>query len=174
MAKNNKNHKKNDGYKMISIIAGISLIVIALGTFWAYSFSTNMVRHELSAQRIYFPEAGSPNFSAEEYPGLQKYAGLQLVDGRQAKAYANEYIGHHLEKIAGGKTYAEVSSESMKNPTDEKLQAQKQQLFMGETLRGLLLNAYAFWTIGQLLLVVSMACLVFGGIILSTAVRSRL
>src|SRR3989344_7540192 len=163
MAKSNKNG--NNNIKIITAIAVLLLALIAVGTWWAYSYSTQMVRDELTAQKIFFPAKGSPALPASEYPGLQQYAGQQVDDGVKAKAYANEYIGNHLKKIADGKTYAEVSSEAMKNPKDEKLAGQKQQPFMGETLRGLLLNAYAFWTIGKLLQVVSVVSII-GAVIL--------
>jgi len=39
----------------------------------------------------------------------------------------------------------------MKDPTNQKLQAEKATLFQGETLRGLLLSAgYSYWTMGML------------------------
>ena len=39
-------------------------------------------------------------------------------------------------------------------------------MFQGTTLRGLLLEAYAFWTFGQIALCASMACFVLAGIML--------
>ncbi|HEX8931157.1 MAG TPA: hypothetical protein VGA45_19770, partial [Actinomycetota bacterium] len=44
--------------------------------------------------------------------------------------------------------------------------AQVQTLFRGETLRGLLLNAYAFWKIGQIALIAAVASLVLAGVML--------
>lgn len=131
----------------------VMLVLLAAGAIaWrGYTFATDQVRTELSAQKIYFPAKGSPALSPQEFPDLQKYAGQQVDNGDKAKAYANGYIGRHLEKVAGGKTYAEVSAEAMKNPSDQKLQGQKQTLFQGETLRGLLLSAgYSYWTMGML------------------------
>jgi len=150
-----------------------ALLALGVGTWWAYSYSANMVKTELVAQKIYFPEKGSESFKADEYPDLQKYAGQQVDNGVKARAYANGYIGRHLEKIANGKTYAEVSSEAQKNPEDKKLAGQKQTLFMGETLRGLLLNAYAFGTIAKLLQAVSIACFIasFGLLVLTFRLR---
>lgn len=133
--------------------AVIALVLLAAGAIaWkGYDFATSQVKTELSSQNIYFPPAGSPALDPKVYPDLQKYAGQKVDDGEKAKAYANGYIGRHLEKIAGGKTYAEISSEAMKDPENEKLQAQKQSLFQGETLRGLLLSAgYSYWTMGML------------------------
>src|SRR5438034_3690403 len=73
-----------------------------------------------------------------------------MTNGAQAEAYANHFIAVHLKEVAGGKTYSEVSTLSRLNPEDATLQGQVQTLFRGETLRGLLLNAYAFWKLGQI------------------------
>ncbi|MGN6688715.1 MAG: hypothetical protein ACTHK1_14400, partial [Actinomycetales bacterium] len=81
---------------------------------------------------------------------LEQYAGQQLTTGAQAKAYADHFIAVHIEAMTGGKTYAQLSSEAMKNPTDQKLQGLVSTVFKGETLRGLLLNAYAFDTMGTI------------------------
>ncbi len=43
----------------------------------------------------------------------------------------------------------------MAAPTDTALAGEVQSLFRGETLRGMLLNAYAFWQIGQIVLIAS-------------------
>jgi len=138
----------------IFVMLGVVVMVVLLvagGIAWkGYQFSTNQVKTELSAQKIYFPPKGSPALDPDEFPGLQKYAGQLVDNGDKAKAYANEFIGKHLEKVAGGKTYSEVSAAAMANPADTKLQAQKATLFQGETLRGLLLgNGYAYWTMGM-------------------------
>lgn len=134
----------------LMLISGIACFVIGCLFFWVYRFVTNIVKSELSAQKIYFPEQGSPEFDSTVYPDLQQYAG-QLVDNpKKARAYADGFIGRHLKKIANGKTYAELNVASMKNPVDKKLQQQKQVLFQGEALRGLLLmGGYGFGTIGR-------------------------
>lgn len=133
--------------------AVVMVVLLAAGVIaWkGYTFAADQVRTELAAQNITFPEKGSPNFSPEEYPDLQKYAGQKVDDGEKAKAYANGYIGRHLEHIADGKTYSEVSALAQQDPSNQELQTQKQTLFQGETLRGLLLSAgYSYWTMGQL------------------------
>ena len=138
-------------FVLLGVVAIAVLLVIGGLAWWGYDFATTTVKSELSAQKIYFPEKGSPALDPAKYPGLQQYAGQLVDNGPKAKAYANEYIGKHLEGIAGGKTYAEVSTEALKDPTNTKLQAQKASLFQGETLRGLLLgDGYAYWTFGQL------------------------
>ncbi len=136
---------------LLGVVACL-LLLVGAGIAWkAYDFATTQVETGLGAQNIFFPEKGDPKFSPETYPTLQKYAGQRVDDGEKAKLYANDYIGAHLKNIAGGKTYAEVSTAAMQDPTNQVLQAQKQTLFQGETLRGLLLTAgYSFWTMGIL------------------------
>jgi hypothetical protein len=146
----------------VFILLGVAASVVLLGASVAgwigYRFATTEVRTELAAQKIFFPPKGSPALDPKEFPGLQKYAGQQVDTGPKAKAYANEFIAKHLEKIANGKTYSEVSALAMQDPTNQKLQQQKATLFQGETLRGLLLgDGYAYWTFGMLALYASIA-----------------
>lgn len=134
--------------------------------FWANSFSHNMVGDQLSAQQIFFPQAGSKALPASEFPDLQQYGGQQVVNGDQAKAYADGFIGRHLQGVANGQTYSQVSAAAIANPSDQKLAGQKQTLFMGETLRGLLLNAYGWWQVGQYALYAAIGLVIAAGAVL--------
>jgi hypothetical protein len=132
-----------------------AVLIAAGGLAWyGYHFATNQVRTELSEQKIFFPPKGSPaiaSLPAADQAQVNKYAGQQLVDGTQAKVYANNFIKVHLGEISGGQTYAEVSAAAVKDPANTTLQAQKAALFQGETLRGLLLgDGYSYWTFGML------------------------
>lgn len=127
----------------------IGILVFCAGfLFWGNSFIHNQISTELTNQQIFFPAAGSAGLPAVEMADLQQYGGQQVVNGDQARAYANGFIGRHLQNVAGGLTYSQVSSQAQANPTNVKLAGQVQTLFRGETLRGLLLNAYGWWTIG--------------------------
>jgi hypothetical protein len=167
---------KNDIYANLAMVAAVALLTVGGLAYWAHSFVGNMVQRELAAQKVFFPEKGSASFDASSYPELQKYAG-QIVDTpKKAEAYANGYIGRHLQKVAGGKVYSEVSTESMKNPTDLKLQQQKQTLFQGETLRGILLTSgYGFGTIGEIAGVAALVMVILsaGLIVLSVFLRTK-
>lgn len=138
--------------KLISstaLVLAVVLLAAAGVLFYAYGFIHGQVNNQLAAQKITFPAADSSSITAlseADAKAVSKYAGQQLLTGAQAKVYANNYIGAHLDKVAGGKTYAELSTESLANPSDQKLAGQVQTMFRGETLRGLLLNAYAFDT----------------------------
>lgn len=137
-------------FMYLSVVAAVLLLLIGSLAFWAHTFISDMVKTELTAQKIYFPAAGSPALDPDVYPSLQQYAG-QLVDTpEKAEAYANDYIGQHLTQIADGKVYAEVSAQSQQDPTNQTLQQQKQALFQGETLRAMLLTSgYGFGTMGN-------------------------
>jgi hypothetical protein len=131
------------------LIIAIVLLAASGGLFFTYNFVHTQVNDQLAEQKITFPEADSEQLSAladEDRKMVSKYAGQQLVTGAQAKVFADNYIAAHLEKSGDGMTYSEASTASRANPTDAKLAGQVQTLFRGETLRGLLLNAYAFDT----------------------------
>ncbi|MEU4237086.1 hypothetical protein [Actinoplanes sp. NPDC026619] len=135
-----------------AVLAAGLLIAGGLLT-WGYNFANDTVHDQLAAQQIFFPAKGSDALKSGEIgPYLNKYAGQQLTTGAQAEAYADHFIAIHLKEMAGGKTYAQVSTEAQANPDDTKLAATVQTLFRGETLRGMLLNAYAFWKFGQIAL----------------------
>ena len=142
----------------VFILLGVVTIAVfmAIGglAWWGYHFATNEVKTELSSQKIYFPAKGSPAIAAlpaANQTQMNMYAGQQLVNGAQAKVYANDFIAFHLSEVAGGKTYSQVSTAALADPTNTTLQTQKAVLFQGETLRGLLLgDGYAYWTFGML------------------------
>ena len=84
---------------------------------------------------------------------MTTYAGQQMTTGAQAQTYADHFIAVHLREIGGGKTYSELATASLAQPKNAALAAQVQTVFRGETLRGLLLNAYGFWQMGQIMLI---------------------
>lgn len=134
-------------------------LVIAGGLLtWAHSYVHGQVRDQLAAQKIYFPPKGSDALAPSQIgPYLNKYAGQQLLTGEQAKAYADHFIAVHISEMTGGQTYAQLSAKSLANPKDTKLADEVQTVFRGETLRGLLLNAYAFDTMGRIAFIASIA-----------------
>jgi hypothetical protein len=130
----------------------IGILVFCAGfLFWGNSFIHNQISTELTAQQIYFPAADNKaiaSLPAADAAAMSTYGGQQLTTGAQAQVYANSFIGVHLSEVAGGLTYSQMSAQAMANPTDQKMAGQVATLFKGETLRGLLLNAYGWWTIG--------------------------
>lgn len=131
------------------LIIAVALLAGSGGLFFAYHFVHSQVHDQLAAQRITFPEKGSTAITSLPEPDRDKvaqYAGQQLLTGAQAEVFADHYIAVHLKKIGGGKTYSELSAQAMADPTNTKLADQVSTVFRGETLRGLLLNVYAFDT----------------------------
>jgi len=76
----------------------------------------------------------------------------------------------HLQEIGGGKTYSQLSAEAMAlpkgSPEYTAAEAKVQTVFQGTTLRGLLLEAYAFWQMGQIALFAAIACFVLAALML--------
>jgi hypothetical protein len=58
----------------------------------------------------------------------------------------------HLSQMPYGGVYSKASAAALANPTNAKLQTAVQTIFRGTTLRGLLLEAYAFSEIGTVML----------------------
>jgi hypothetical protein len=148
------------GIAALLLIAGIVLQTNA-------NFANNYVHDQLAAQQITFKTADTLTAEEKAQPGLVQYAGQQLTTGKQAEVYANQFIGLHLESIAGGKTYAQLgdvqadlrakiaTAQKNNDPALTDLQkqltdvsAQRETVFKGESLRGLLLTSYGFSEFG--------------------------
>jgi hypothetical protein len=130
------------------------------------------VQQQLTEQQITFPAANSAalkTLPADDAAAMSVYAGQLMTTGAQAKTYADHFIAVHLKEIGGGKTYSQLSAESLAQPGNAVLKAQVETVFQGTTLRGLLLNAYAFWQMGQIALIASIVAFVAGGIMLILA-----
>ncbi len=153
------------------LLAAAVLLVAGGLLTWAHNFVSHEVTTQLSAQKIFFPEKGNPQLKEKEIgPFISQYAGQQLTTGPQAKAFADHYIAVHLKGIGGGQTYSQLSGKALANPKDEVLAGQVQSMFRGETLRGLLLNAYAFSTMGQIAFIAAIGAFIGAGIFLLLAV----
>jgi hypothetical protein len=150
----------------------VAIVLLAVGglLLWGSTFVTGQVHDQLAAQKIFFPPADSPAVEGPQFADMRQYGGEQLTTGPQAETYANDFIAVHLEEVAGGKTYAEVSSAALADPDNAELQEQAQTLFRGTALQGLLLNAYAFSTVGQIALIASIVSLVGGGVLVFLSV----
>ena len=141
----------------------VATVLVAAGglLMWAHNFVGDQVTTQLTAQQIYFPKAGDEGLKDPKIgPYLNQYAGEQLTTGAQAKAYADHFIAVHIDEMTGGKTYSQLSTESRANPDNEELAGLVATTFKGETLRGLLLNAYAFGQMGQIALYGAIAAFV--------------
>ena len=151
------------------VLAAVLVVAGVLG-LWAHNFVDNQVKTQLSQQQIFFPAAGSAAISDPAIkPWLTPYAGQQMTNGAQAEVYANHFIYVHLQKVGGGLTYAQLSTKAQADPKNTVLAGQVATMFKGETLRGLLLNGYAFWKMGQIAAYAAIAAFVGAGILLLLA-----
>jgi hypothetical protein len=143
-------------FDAITTAAGLALAAILLVAggllMWGHSFVDSQVHSQLAAQKIYFPPAGSPAIKAPEFAAMHQYAGQMMTSGAQAEVYADHFIANHLKEIGGGQTYAQLSAKALAQPKNTALAAQVEEMFRGTALRGMLLNAYAFWKMGEIAL----------------------
>lgn len=151
-----------------AIIVAIVLLMASVGLFYANSFVHGQVKNQLSSEKITFPAKDSAGFTAlpvSDQQAIGNYAGQQVLSGAQAQVFADNYIAVHLTKIGGGKTYSELSTASLADPTNAALAGKVNTVFKGETLRGLLLNAYAFDTMAMVALVAAFSSLFAGAVL---------
>jgi hypothetical protein len=115
-----------------------------------------------------FPSADE--LSGQDRTDLVGFADEQVTTGNEAEAYAS-FINGHLQGIADGATYADLGATSNAAKADlqtaqdngassteiatlqtkvDTINGQRDSLFKGETLRGLLLSSYAWATVGHI------------------------
>jgi hypothetical protein len=143
----------------IGVLMVVVLLVAGGLLTWGHSFASSNVRTQLGQQQITFPTKAAfahakpgTEITPGMIPYLEKYAGQQLTTGAQAAAYANHFIAVHLSEMPYGGIYSKISSAAIAQPNNTKLAALKQTSFTGTTLRGLLLEAYAFSVIASIML----------------------
>ena len=156
-------------------IAGFAvavLLAVAGGLLlWGSTYVHNTVTNQLAAQQIYFPpqaafahpKAGT-EITPNMIPSVSQYAGQQMLTGQQAEAYADHFIAVHITEIGGGKTYSQLSTESIAQPNNVKLAGAVATVFKGETLRSMLLNAYGWWKVSQITYIASLAAFGLAGL----------
>jgi chromate transport protein ChrA len=149
------------------MVLAVLLLVLALVMTSNANFAKGYVKDQLSQQKIAFPTAAILTAEEKQSPCLVRYAGLPLTTGKQAECYANDFIGLHVKAVANGLTYSELgapqadlrtqiaAAQKANDPGLAGLQkqltdvtAQRETLFKGETLRGLLLTSFGFSVFG--------------------------
>jgi hypothetical protein len=143
----------------VGVLMVVVLLVAGGLLVWGHSFVNSNVHSQLARQDITFPSKAAfahpkpgTEITAAMIPSVSKYAGQQLLTGPQAEAYADHFIAIHLSEMPYGGVYAKISAAAIASPTNTSLKTLEQTSFQGTTLRGLLLEAYAFATIGLIML----------------------
>ncbi len=161
----------------LTAIAGFAVAVILLAVggllLWGSTYVHNTVQGQLSSQQIYFPPKAAfahpvagTEITPSMIPSVSQYAGEQMLTGQQAEAYADHFIAVHIAEIGGGKTYSQLSAESIAQPNNAKLAGQVATVFKGETLRSMLLNAYGWWKVSQITYIAAIVAFALGGLTL--------
>src|SRR5271163_573031 len=157
----------------LTVIAGFAvaaMLLVAGGLLtWGSAYVHNTVQGQLSAQQIFFPSKAAfanPKVGTEitpsMIPSVSQYAGQQLLTGQQAEAYADHFIAVHIADMGGGKTYSQLSTESIAQPNNTALATTVNTVFKGETLRSMLLSAYGWWKVSQITYIISLVAFGLG------------
>jgi hypothetical protein len=161
----------------LAVIAGFAVAVILLAAggllIWGSTYVHNTVQGQLAAQQIFFPpkaafataKAGT-EITPSMIPSVSQYAGQQLLTGQQAEAYADHFIAVHITTMSGGKTYSQLSAESLAQPNNTQLAGLVNTVFKGESLRSMLLNAYGWWKVSQIIYIAAIISFALGGLTL--------
>ena len=161
----------------LAVIAGfaVAVILVAAGglLIWGSTYVHNTVQGQLASQQIFFPpkaafataKAGT-EITPSMIPSVSQYAGQQLLTGQQAEAYADHFIAVHITTMSGGKTYSQLSTESLAQPNNAKLAGLVNTVFKGESLRSMLLNAYGWWKVSQITYIAAIISFALGGLTL--------
>jgi len=143
----------------VGVLMVIVLLVAGGLLTWGHSFVNSNVHSQLARQDITFPSKAAfahpkpgSEITAAMIPSVSKYAGQQLLTGPQAEAYADHFIAIHLSEMPYGGVYSKISAAAIASPKNAGLKTLEQTSFQGTTLRGLLLEAYAFATIGLIMM----------------------
>jgi hypothetical protein len=139
----------------------VFLLISAALLNWGATFAEDSVKSQLQNQNISFPPAEAMPEATKAK--LAKWAEMQVTTGEMARDYSDLYIWEHMKAsaiaaVGEPATYSEVSGMYMGlvrgGSTDTEkiaeLGALRESLFMGNTLRGMLLQAYAFGTMGTI------------------------
>lgn len=176
-------------YSTLLKIVGVVLVLVGIGALFGGVFAHNYVTTQLKQENIPMPtQAGIDALANQkDKDALKPFVGQQLTTGAQAQAYANHYIWAHMGaavKAAGlpeGTMYQGVgdkinaqkaelqaqgksADEIAKDSTVTSLTTLRTTLFQGDSLRSMLLTAYAFWLIGTIAQVVGIALIVIGAV----------
>jgi len=157
---------------VLAVTLGIAGGLLTWGS--AYIHNTvihNTVHNQLAAQQIYFPAAAAfthakagTEITPGMIPSISPYAGQQMLTGQQAEAYADHFIAVHIAELGAGKTYSQLSAEAIAQPANTKLAATVATVFKGTTLRSMLLNAYGWWKVSQIMWIAAIITFVLAGL----------
>ena len=151
--------RRNSHSLLAAVSAALAAVLLIAGglLLWGSAYVHNTVQGQLAAQQITFPPAAAfahakagTEITPSMIPSVSQYAGQQLLTGQQAEAYADHFIALHITDMSGGKTYSQLSAESLAQPTNTQLTGLVATVFKGETLRSMLLNAYGWWKVSQI------------------------
>ena len=164
-------------FDRIVVASGLVLVAVLVvaGSLltWGSTYISGQVHNQLAEQQIFFPPASAfahakagTEITPSMIPSVSQYAGEQMLTGAQAETYADHFIAVHLSEMPYGGVYSKASAAAIAAPNNAQIQGEVATIFKGTTLRGLLLNAYAFGTMGEIAGDAALASFLLAGVML--------
>ena len=177
---------KKTVYQVLAQVFGIVLIVVGIGALSGGLYAHNYVTSQLSQEKITMPSGDAitalPQASQK---ALQPFAGKPMTTGTQAQAYANHFIWEHMQaacqnvKDANGNAVPAVPADqctfagvgqaaggATSTAAKTAYNTLRSTIFQGDSLRSMLLTAYAFWLVGSIAFWGAIACFVIGVVLI--------
>jgi len=167
-------------------ILAVAFLALGLVVNNQASFAKNYVSSQLASRHITFTPVSALLPSQKRVACLVQNAGKPLLTGEQAACYANYQIGLDMVMIDNGRNYVQdhyaayllrlkAAQALASDPTSpatqalvkqsEELSQKAEDIFDGETVKGLLLTAYGFSVLGDKGAVAATACFALAGVL---------
>jgi hypothetical protein len=162
-------------FNPVPVFTGLAVVVMILAGVLltaAHSSVSSEVGDLLTAQKIYFPPASSPQVTklpAADATAMTKYAGQLMTNGSQAEIYAEHFLPSQIYAIAGGQSYSQLGAKLTNAGHDRALFVEQADLFREQAIQGQLLNTYWFSQVGQIMLFGAIAAFVGAAVLLILA-----
>lgn len=173
-------------YQVLAQVFGIVLIIVGIGALSGGLYAHSYVTNQLSQEKITMPAGDAITaLPQDSQKALKPFAGKPMTTGPQAQAYANHFIWEHMQsacanvKDAKGNalppvppekcTYAgigEVAGAASDPAAKTAYNTLRNTNFTGDSLRSMLLTAYAFWLVGSIAFWAAIACFVIGVVLI--------
>ena len=142
-------------YSALAKVLAAVLVAVGAAAIVGGKIAHSTVSEQLAQERIDMPSKGGIEAlkDKESKEELRPYIGQRLTTGPQAKAFADHYIRQHMLEASRGKVSADQEA---------KLKDLRQTLFEGNSVRGMLLNAYGWWTVGTITLFAGVGLMILG------------
>ena len=129
----------------IATVAAAGIIVVGILAVVGGNYDKQVVRDQLVPQKIFFPAANNPAL----LPGIKQYAGQKVAHRRPGQGLRQQLITCTCRRSPVARPTRRSALPRIAAPKNASSPKRRRTLFQGETLRGLLLNAWGWSLVGD-------------------------